>query len=136
MRRHHGLLPLRRWGSGPGTKVAVVGLGGLGHLAVKSARAMGAGVTVLSQSLKREDDALRLGASRCYATSDVETFGQLAGTFDLIVNTVSATVKVDAYLSLLAVEHVYVEAHGRSRNKRFCMRPIQPTDARRECRPP
>ena len=98
--------PLRRWGTGPGTKVAVMGLGGLGHLAVKFARAMGADVTVLSQSLKKHDDALRLGASQCYATSDPETFGQLADTFDLIVNTVSATVNVDAYLSLLALDGV------------------------------
>src|SRR5690242_14971348 len=57
--------PLRRWGTGPGTKVAVIGLGGLGHLAVKFAHAMGADVTVLSQSLKKRDDALRLGADRC-----------------------------------------------------------------------
>jgi uncharacterized zinc-type alcohol dehydrogenase-like protein len=98
--------PLRRWGTGPGTNVAVMGLGGLGHLAVKFARAMGADVTVLSQSLKKRDDALRLGASSCYATSDPETFGQLAGTFDLIVNTVSATVNVDACLSLLAFDGV------------------------------
>ena len=98
--------PLRRWGTGPGTKVAVIGLGELGHLAVKFARAMGADVTVLSQSLKKQDDALRLGARSCYATSDPETFGQLASTFDLIVNTVSATVNVDAYLSLLAFDGV------------------------------
>ena len=98
--------PLRRWGTGPGTKVAVIGLGELGHLAVKFARAMGADVTVLSQSLKKHDDALRLGARSCYATSDPETFGQLASTFDLIVNTVSATVNVDAYLSLLAFDGV------------------------------
>jgi uncharacterized zinc-type alcohol dehydrogenase-like protein len=83
-----------------------MGLGGLGHLAVKLARAMGADVTVLSQSLKKRDDALRLGAGSCYATSDPETFSQLAGTFNLIVNTVSATVNVDAYLSLLAFDGV------------------------------
>ena len=98
--------PLRRWGTGPGTKVAVIGLGGLGHLAVKLARAMGADVTVLSQSPRKRDDALRLGADRYYATSDTATFSQLASTFDLIVNTVSATINVDSYLSLLALDGV------------------------------
>ena len=98
--------PLRRWGTGPGTKVAVIGLGGLGHLAVKLAHAIGAEITVLSQSLKKRDDALRLGASHYYATSDAETFGKLAGAFDLIVNTVSATINADAYLSLLALDGV------------------------------
>ena len=92
--------PLRRWGAGPGKRVAVVGLGGLGHMAVKIASAMGAEVTVLSQSLKKQEDGLRLGAEHYYATSDPDTFAELAGTFDLIVNTVSAPVDVDAYLSL------------------------------------
>jgi len=95
--------PLRRWGAGPGRKVAIVGLGGLGHMAVKLAHAMGAEVTVLSQSLKKMDDGLRLGADHYYATSDPETFEKLAGTFDLIVNTVSAKLDLDAYLGLLAV---------------------------------
>ena len=83
--------PLRKWGAGPGTKVAVVGLGGLGHLAVKIAHAMGAEVTVLSQSLKKQEDGLRLGAGGYFATSDPDTFEQLAGRFDLILNTVSAS---------------------------------------------
>ncbi|ASR34428.1 alcohol dehydrogenase [Prauserella marina] len=95
--------PLRRWGAGPGKKVAVVGLGGLGHLAVKLAVAMGAEVTVLSQSLKKQEDGVRLGASAYYATGDESTFGRLAGQFDLILNTVSAKLPVDAYLSLLKV---------------------------------
>ena len=95
--------PLRHWGAGPGTKVAVVGLGGLGHMGVKLAHAMGAEVTVLSQSLKKQEDGLRLGADSYFATSDPDTFSELAGRFDLIVNTVSAPIDVDAYLSLLAV---------------------------------
>ena len=95
--------PLRHWGAGPGKKVAVVGLGGLGHMAVKIAHAMGAEVTVLSQSLKKREDGLRLGADHYHATSDPATFEKLAGTFDLIVNTVSAKIDLDAYLSLLAV---------------------------------
>ncbi|MFF3239038.1 NAD(P)-dependent alcohol dehydrogenase [Micromonospora sp. NPDC002931] len=100
--------PLRRWGAGPGKKVAIVGLGGLGHMAVKIAHAMGAEVTVLSQSLKKQEDGLRLGADHFYATSDRATFGQLAGRFDLIVNTVSAPIDVDAYLNLLAVDGTLV----------------------------
>ncbi len=100
--------PLRHWGAGPGTRVAVVGLGGLGHMAVKIAAAMGAEVTVLSQSLKKQEDGLRLGASRYFATSDPDTFEQLKGSFDLIVNTVSAKLDLDAYLSLLAVDGTMV----------------------------
>src|SRR4051795_6203321 len=96
--------PLRRWGAGPGKRVAVVGLGGLGHMAVKLAHALGAEVTVLSQSLKKQEDGLRLGADHYHATSDPSTFEQLAGRFNLIVNTVSAHIDVDAYLGLLAVD--------------------------------
>ena len=95
--------PLNHWNAGPGRQVAVVGLGGLGHLGVKIAHAMGAEVTVLSQSLKKQEDGLRLGADHYYATSDETTFEDLAGSFDLVLNTVSAPIDVDAYLGLLAV---------------------------------
>jgi alcohol dehydrogenase (NADP+) len=95
--------PLHRWGAGPGKKVAVVGLGGLGHMAVKIAHAMGAEVTVLSQSLKKQEDGLRLGADHYYATSDETTFTDLAGSFDLIINTVSAPIDVSAFLGLVTV---------------------------------
>ncbi|MDX8149261.1 NAD(P)-dependent alcohol dehydrogenase [Lentzea sp. BCCO 10_0061] len=94
--------PLKHWNAGPGKKVAVLGLGGLGHLAVKIARAMGAEVTVLSRSLRKEDDGRNLGAGHFHATDDPATFEQLAGTFDLIVCTVSTRLDVDAYLSMLA----------------------------------
>ncbi|MFF8953267.1 NAD(P)-dependent alcohol dehydrogenase [Streptomyces sp. NPDC014940] len=100
--------PLRRWGAGPGKKVAVVGLGGLGHMAVKIAHAMGAEVTVLSQSLKKQEDGLRLGADHYYATSDPDTFSELAGRFDLIINTVSADIDVNAYLGLLTLDGAMV----------------------------
>ena len=95
--------PLRHWGAGAGKKVAVVGLGGLGHMAVKLAAAMGAEVTVLSQSLKKQEDGLRLGAKDYFATSDESTFETLRGQFDLILNTVSATLPIDAYVGLLRV---------------------------------
>lgn len=100
--------PLRHWGVGPGTRVAVVGLGGLGHVAVQLASAMGAEVTVLSQSLKKQEDGLRLGASHYAATSDPDTFARLAASFDVIVNTVSASIDLDAHLSLLAVDGTMV----------------------------
>jgi uncharacterized zinc-type alcohol dehydrogenase-like protein len=100
--------PLRHWGAAPGKKVAVVGLGGLGHMAVKIAHALGAEVTVLSQSLKKQEDGLRLGADDYYATADPGTFEQLSGRFDLIINTVSASIDLDAYLGLLAVDGALV----------------------------
>ncbi|MET8635298.1 NAD(P)-dependent alcohol dehydrogenase [Streptomyces sp. NPDC004096] len=93
--------PLRHWNAGPGKKVAVLGMGGLGHMAVKIAHAMGAEVTVLSQSLRKKDDGLKLGADHYYATSDPTTFEQLRGSFDLIVSTVSAPLDFGAFLSLL-----------------------------------
>ncbi|MWV50796.1 alcohol dehydrogenase catalytic domain-containing protein [Rathayibacter sp. VKM Ac-2803] len=93
--------PLSHWEAGPGKRVAVVGLGGLGHMAVKFAHAMGAEVTVLSQSLSKQEDGLRLGADHYYATKDEETFTTLANTFDIIINTVSAVLDLDAYLGLL-----------------------------------
>lgn len=100
--------PLRHWGAAPGKRIAVVGLGGLGHMAVKLAHAMGAEVTVLSQSLKKKEDGLQLGADHYYATSDPETFKTLAGSFDLIINTVSAKIDISAYLSLLALDGTLV----------------------------
>jgi uncharacterized zinc-type alcohol dehydrogenase-like protein len=100
--------PLHHWGAGPGKKVAVVGLGGLGHMAVKIASAMGAEVTVLSQSLKKQEDGLRLGADHYYATSDENTFADLAGHFDLIINTVSASIDISSYLQLLTLDGALV----------------------------
>ncbi|WP_199443555.1 NAD(P)-dependent alcohol dehydrogenase [Umezawaea beigongshangensis] len=100
--------PLRHWNAGPGTKVAVIGLGGLGHMAVKLAHAMGAEVTVLSQSLRKREDGLALGADHYHATSDPATFEQLANTFDLIINTVSAQIDLDAYLRLLTLHGTIV----------------------------
>lgn len=101
--------PLRHWNAGPGTKVAVIGLGGLGHLAVKLAVALGADVTVLSQSLKKMEDGLRLGASEYHATSDRGTFKKLRGSFDLILNTVSANLDLADYLGLLKLDGTLVE---------------------------
>jgi uncharacterized zinc-type alcohol dehydrogenase-like protein len=101
--------PLKHWGAGPGKKVAIVGLGGLGHMGVKIAKALGAEVTVLSQSLKKQEDGLRLGADHYYATGDEGTFESLAGTFDLIVSTISANVDFNAYLGLLKLDGALVQ---------------------------
>ncbi|PPF86528.1 alcohol dehydrogenase [Pseudoclavibacter sp. RFBJ3] len=104
--------PLAHWNAGPGKKVAVVGMGGLGHMAVKIAVAMGAEVTVLSQTLSKQEDGLRFGAKHYYATSDKATFTELRNTFDLIINTVSANLEIDQYLNLLTLDGtmVYVGA--------------------------
>ncbi|MER8186896.1 NAD(P)-dependent alcohol dehydrogenase [Kitasatospora sp. NPDC094015] len=100
--------PLRHWNTGPGRKVAVVGFGGLGHVAVKLAHALGAEVTVLSQSLRKQEDGLRLGADHYRATGDPATFEELAGSFDLILNTVSAPLDFAAYFKLLRTDGAMV----------------------------
>jgi uncharacterized zinc-type alcohol dehydrogenase-like protein len=100
--------PLKHWGAGPGKRVAIVGLGGLGHMGVKIAHALGAEVTVLSQTLSKQQDGLRLGADHYYATNDEDTFDKLAGSFDLIVNTVSAPLPMDRYLGLLRLDGALV----------------------------
>ncbi|MER5639113.1 NAD(P)-dependent alcohol dehydrogenase [Kitasatospora sp. NPDC002227] len=101
--------PINHWQAGPGKKVAVIGLGGLGHMGVKIAHAKGAEVTVLSQSLRKREDGLRLGAAHYYATSDPATFAELAGSFDLILNTVSADLDLNAYLGLLRTDGTFVQ---------------------------
>ena len=100
--------PLRHWNAGPGKKVAILGLGGLGHMAVKIAHAMGALVSVLSHSAQKREDALRLGADSYYDTSDPETFTKLVGNFDLIINTVSATIDINLYLKMLTLDGTLV----------------------------
>jgi uncharacterized zinc-type alcohol dehydrogenase-like protein len=100
--------PLKHWGVSPGKQVAIVGLGGLGHMGVKIAHALGAEVTVLSQTAAKEADARKLGADHYYATREEQTFTDLAGHFDLIVNTVSAEVPMDKYLSLLGLDGTMV----------------------------
>jgi uncharacterized zinc-type alcohol dehydrogenase-like protein len=100
--------PLKHWGAGPGKSVAIVGLGGLGHTGVKLAHALGAEVTVLSQTMAKHDDAIRLGADRYFATSDPATFAELEKSLDLILNAVSAPLPIDSYLSLLRLNGALV----------------------------
>ncbi|MFY0568042.1 NAD(P)-dependent alcohol dehydrogenase [Archangium lansingense] len=93
--------PLRQWNCKKGDRVGVVGLGGLGHMAVKFAVSMGAEVTVLSTSRAKESDARRLGAQAFEVTRDEATFKRLAGRLDLIIDTISAQHDYNQYLSLL-----------------------------------
>lgn len=93
--------PLKHWQIGPGKKVAIIGLGGLGHMGVKLAHAMQADVTVLSHSPNKEADGRRLGAHHFYTTSDKATFKKLASKFDLIICTVSAGIDWNQYIQLL-----------------------------------
>jgi alcohol dehydrogenase (NADP+) len=104
VRGHNHVLPLRHWNAGPGKRIAVVGLGGLGHMAVKLAHAMGANVTVLAQSMRKQRDGLELGADAYRATSDDATFDELASHFDLIINTVSADLEIGRYLGLVKTD--------------------------------
>ncbi len=100
--------PIKHWKVGPGTKVAVMGLGGLGHMGVKFAKALGAHVTVLSHSPAKESDALAMGADAFVATNNGDVFKKHARTFDLILNTISAEIDINKYLSLLALDGTLV----------------------------
>jgi len=100
--------PLRHWETKPGDRVAVVGLGGLGHMAVKLAASMGAEVTVLSSSRAKEADAKRLGAQELLVASEKGALKKLAGRFDLVLDTVSAPHDLNAYLGALKVDGAMV----------------------------
>jgi uncharacterized zinc-type alcohol dehydrogenase-like protein len=100
--------PLTHWKAGPGKKVAIMGLGGLGHVGVKIARALGAEVTVLSHSEKKREDALKMGAHKFISTHDPKVFREFAGTFDLIINTISAEVDMGSYFGLLKLDGALV----------------------------
>ena len=100
--------PLKHWHAGPGKKVAILGMGGLGHVGVKIARALGADVTVLSHSDKKRDDALKMGAHHFVTTGDGKVFTEMASHFDLIINTVSAELDMGAYFGLLKTDGALV----------------------------
>jgi uncharacterized zinc-type alcohol dehydrogenase-like protein len=100
--------PLRRYGVKAGDRVAIVGLGGLGHMAVKLAKTLGGNVTVLSHSPGKREDALRLGADDFIATSDPSVFEKNAGRFNLILDTVSASHDYNSYLGLLGLDGTMV----------------------------
>lgn len=100
--------PLKRFKVGSGQQVGVVGLGGLGHMGVKLAASMGAEVTVFSTSPSKKDDALKLGAHHFVVSKNEDEMKPLAGTFDFILDTVSAGHDIDAYLQLLTLRGTMV----------------------------
>ena len=100
--------PLKEWGAGPGKKVGIVGLGGLGHMGVKFAKALGAHVTVFSHSASKKDDALAMGADDFIVTMDETVFDTHQKQFDLIINTVSAPIDLNLYLKLLGLDSTLV----------------------------
>lgn len=100
--------PLRTWNVGPGSRVGVIGLGGLGHMAVKLAAGMGAQVTVLSRSSDKQADALELGADALLVSSDKDAMKKAASSFDLIIDTVPVRHDVSPYMSLLDVDGTLV----------------------------
>jgi uncharacterized zinc-type alcohol dehydrogenase-like protein len=96
--------PLRHWGVGPGQKVGIVGLGGLGHMGVKLASALGAHVVLFTTSPDKTADALRLGASEVVVSKDAAAMQKHAASFDFILDTVSAVHDLNAYLELLKLD--------------------------------
>jgi len=100
--------PLRHWNAGPGKKVGVVGLGGLGHMGVKFARAFGAHVVAFTTSARKVEDALRLGAHEVIVSTQAAEMAKHAGSFDLIVSTVAAPYDVNAYLQQLKLDGALV----------------------------
>ncbi len=100
--------PLRHWKAGPGTRVAVVGLGGLGHMALKLAKALGADVTLFTRSQGKEQDALRLGADRIVLSTDPAQMAAVAGRFDLIIDTVPYVHDLNPYMPALATSGTLV----------------------------
>ena len=100
--------PLKYWKVGIGKKIAIIGFGGLGHIGVKLASKLGAEVTVLSHSVKKLEDAKKMGADNFFDTSDPEIFNKLEGYFDIIINTVSNNINLDKYLNLLVVNGTMV----------------------------
>jgi len=113
--------PLKRWGAGPGKKVAVVGMGGLGHVAVKIAAALGAEVSVLSRTDAKKADGKEFGATHYHATQDGAVFTELAGAFDLIINTVGADLELDDYFGLLGRGGVMVNVGAPGQPQKFNM---------------
>ncbi len=100
--------PLRTWNVGPGTRVGIIGLGGLGHMAVKLAVGLGADVTVLSRSKSKETDALQLGAHHLLDTSDEAAMQQALNGFDVILDTVPVKHDINPYIPLLDIDGTFV----------------------------
>ncbi|MBB3221613.1 putative zinc-type alcohol dehydrogenase-like protein [Massilia umbonata] len=100
--------PLRHWNAGPGKRVGIVGFGGLGHVGVQISKALGAHTTVFDLSESKREDAHRMGADEFCVAMDTAAFSRLASSFDLVISTVPASVDMDAYLGLLALDGTFV----------------------------
>lgn len=100
--------PLRHWKAGPGKRVAILGFGGLGHVGVQIAKAMGAHTTVFDRSEEKRGDAIRLGADEYCVTTGAASLTAYANTFDLLISTVPLTADLDTYLGLLALDGTLV----------------------------
>jgi len=100
--------PMKHWNVNSKSKVAIMGLGGLGHMGLKFAKAMGAHVTVISHSEKKKDDAFRMGADSFFVSTDPENLTQLKNSFDLIFDTVSAEHDINLYLNTLKLNGTIV----------------------------
>lgn len=101
--------PLRHWGAGPGKCVAILGMGGLGHMGVQIAAALGADVSVISQTMSKEADGRRFGASHYYATNDPKTLKSLKHSFDLIICTVSTSTDLTSFVNCLRPGGAFVD---------------------------
>jgi uncharacterized zinc-type alcohol dehydrogenase-like protein len=100
--------PLKNWKAGPGKKVGIIGLGGLGHMGVKFASALGAETTVFSHSPSKEADAKKMGAHHFVSTKDVNNLKKLEKQYDLLLNTVSADIDLEPYLQMLKLDGTLV----------------------------
>jgi len=117
--------PLKTWGVGPGTRVAILGVGGLGHLAVQYAAALGAHVTALSSSNNKKDETLKFGAKEFIITSDVETLNKRKGTFDFILNTIPAHLDWEVFVNLLDINGVFCDVGAPGGGFKFSLSPFQ-----------
>jgi alcohol dehydrogenase (NADP+) len=100
--------PLKRWGAGPGRRVGVIGLGGLGHLAVRISKALGAHTSVFELDASKSADAFALGADEFHLSSDAEALRAQAQTLDLVLSTVPANLDLDLFLGMLMLDGVFV----------------------------
>ena len=116
--------PLTRWGAGPGKKVAIVGMGGLGHMGVQISAALGAETHVISRTRAKEADALRFGAVELHPTSEPGTWESLAGQYDLLVSTLSDGVELDDLVACVKPEGVVAVVGLPEHRQEFLMRNI------------
>ncbi|WP_279105847.1 NAD(P)-dependent alcohol dehydrogenase [Mobiluncus curtisii] len=116
--------PLTRWGAGPGKKVAIVGMGGLGHMGVQISAALGAETHVISRTRAKEADAMRFGAVQLHPTSEDGTWEAMAGQFDLVVSTLSDGVELDDLVSCVKPEGVVAVVGLPEHRQQFLMRSV------------